>query len=151
MRGYLLDTNILSELIRPHPEPRLLEFLEQQNDSLLYISVLTLGEISKGIALLAGESKRRLKLQHWLEHDLLERFTGRIILITAEIALSWGIISGRARQRGKPMAVIDCLLAATASELGLVLVTRNSLDFVDCDIVTLNPWIDHTGSTEDHL
>ena len=139
MSGHLLDTNFLSELVRPKPEPRVLEWLEAADEAMLYLSVLTLGEIRKGLAGLPM-SKRRTRLETWLEVDLQARFAGRILEIDAAIADRWGSIAAYAKRSGKAMPVIDGLLAATALHHNLTVVSRNAGDFANVQVRVLNPW-----------
>ena len=113
MSGFLLDTNVISEVVRPRPEPLVLEWLEAVDESLLYLSVLTLGEIRKGLAMLS-QSKRRTQLETWLEVELRARFSGRILPIDAGVSDRWGLLAAEATSRGKTLARIDALLAATA-------------------------------------
>src|SRR5258707_3543510 len=124
MSGFLLDTNVISELRTPRPEPRVLAWMEAADEGLLYLSVLTLGEIRKGAALLA-QGKRRTQLETWLELELRARFAGRIVPIDAAITDRWGLITAEAKRRGIALPVIDSLLAATALHLNLTVVSRN--------------------------
>jgi toxin FitB len=139
MRGYLLDTNIISELRNKNPEPRVLEWMEAADEGLLHLSVLTLGEIRKGAALLP-QDKRRTQLETWLEVDLQARFAGRILPIDAEIADRWGLIVAGAMLKGMTLSVIDGLLAATALHHNLTIVSRNVKDFAHTQVPVLNPW-----------
>ena len=139
MTGFLLDTNCISELIRPEPEPQVVQWIEEVDERLLFLSVLTLGEIRKGIAgLVAG--KQRTKLEMWLKLELKSRFTNRILAIDADIAERWGVLSASARAQGKPLAVIDGLLAATALHHQLAIVTPNISDFAQTDVAVVCPW-----------
>src|SRR5258708_35744052 len=139
MSGFLLDTNCISELVRPKPEPRVMEWMEAADESLLYLSVLTLGEIRKGVAGLV-QGKRRTHLETWLEVDLLARFAGRIAPIDAAIADRWGLIAAETERRGKALSVIDGLVAATALHHNLTVVSRNASDFANTQVQVLNPW-----------
>ena len=139
MSGFLLDTNCISELVRRKPEPRVLEWMEAADESLLHLSVLTLGEIRKGVAGLV-QGKRRTHLETWLEVDLLARFAGRITPIDAAIADRWGLIAAETERRGKALSVIDGLLAATALHHNLTVVSRNASDFANTQVQALNPW-----------
>src|SRR4051794_9801165 len=139
MSGFLLDTNCISELVRSKPEPRVLEWTEAADESLLYLSVLTLGEIRKGVAALP-QGKRRSQLEGWLELDLQARFSGRILSIDSAIADRWGMLSADAKRRGRPLSVIDGLLAATALHHNLTIVSRNVVDFEGTQTAVLNPW-----------
>jgi toxin FitB len=111
--GFLIDTNIISELVKPLPEPNVTEWIENTNESLLYISVLTLGEIRRGIAALP-QSRRRATLGAWLDKDLRTRFEDRILAIDQEVADRWGLLTAAARKSGIALPVIDGLLAATS-------------------------------------
>jgi toxin FitB len=137
--GYLLDTNCVSELVCPKPEPRVIEWVEAADEATLYLSVLTLGEIRKGVASLPL-SKRRTRLEGWLEVDLQARFAGRIVPIDAAIADRWGSIAAEAKRKGKVLPVIDGLLAATALHHNLTVVSRNGNDFKQSLVRVLNPW-----------
>ena len=139
MSAFLLDTNCISELVRPKPEPRVLEWMETADESLLYLSVLTLGEIRKGVAALV-QGKRRTHLETWLEVDLQARFFGRIIPIDSAIADRWGLLAAEAKRRGKALSVIDGLLAATALQHNLTVISRNATDFANTQVQVLNPW-----------
>jgi predicted nucleic acid-binding protein len=139
MSGFLLDTNCISELIRPRPEQRVLDWMEAADESLLYLSVLTVGEIRKRLAELA-QSKRRTQLETWLEVDLRARFAGRVLPIDGPVADRWGQLAGDAKRQGKTLAVIDGLLAASALQHNLTVVSRNTSDFVHTRVTVLNPW-----------
>ena len=139
MSGYLLDTNCISEVVRPNPEPRVLSWLEGTDERLLHLSVLTLGEIRKGVASLP-QSKRRRRLESWLELELQARFSGRVLPIDAGIADRWGILTADARKKGVGLATIDGLLAATALHFNLTLVSRNVNDFAGTPVLLLDPW-----------
>ncbi|HXY52589.1 MAG TPA: type II toxin-antitoxin system VapC family toxin [Terriglobales bacterium] len=139
MSGFLLDTNCISEVVRPKPEARVLEWLDAVDESLLYLSVLTLGEIRKGLAGLP-QSKRRTQLETWLEIELQARFSGRILPVDAAVADRWGLLAAEAKRKGKAFATIDALLAATALHFSLTLVSRNVGDFAHTAVPILNPW-----------
>jgi predicted nucleic acid-binding protein len=139
MSGFLLDTNCISELVRPKPDVKLLSWIDAANEDLLYLSVLTLGEIRKGIAALPP-SKRRVRLESWLQVDLKNRFSERILPVNLEIADRWGSIAVAANKQGKPVGVIDGLLAATALHHNLTLVSRNVTDFANVSVQVVNPW-----------
>ena len=139
MSGFLLDTNSISELVRPQPEPRVLEWMEAADEALLYLSVLTVGEIRKGVAGLP-QGKRRTRLETWLEVELQARFAGKIMPIDAAIADRWGLLAADAKRKGKALSVIDGLLAATALHHNLTVVSRNVGDFMNTPVQVLNPW-----------
>jgi toxin FitB len=137
--GYLLDTNVISELTKLQPEAKVISWFQATGEELLYLSVLAIGEIRKGINLLPRSNKRVL-LESWLANDLVLRFAGRIIEVNLDIAERWGLISAQAKIAGTPLAVIDGLMAATALHHNLTLVTRNTKDVQVAGINTLNPW-----------
>src|ERR1700685_4189158 len=102
MTGFLLDTNCISEIVRPKPEPRVVDWMESAEEALLYLSVLTVGEIRKGVAGLP-QGKRRTRLETWLELELRARFAGRIVPVDAAIAERWGVMAAEAKRRGKSL------------------------------------------------
>ena len=134
--SYLVDTNVISELIKPMPEPLVLSWAEQTSNTSLYISVLTLGEIKKGIAKLKDTPKQQ-RLNTWLEQDLPAWFRERILPIDQNIAVRWGTLQAEC---GRSLSVIDSLLAATALCHQLTLVTRNTCDFDFPGLTVINPW-----------
>jgi toxin FitB len=137
--GFLLDTNIISELIKPKPEANVTEWVDNTDESLLHLSVLTLGEIRRGIAALP-QSRRRATLGAWLDRDLRARFEGRILVIDQEVADRWGLLTAAARNSGIVLPVIDGLLAATALEHNLTLVTRDTGQIPSMGVTVFNPW-----------
>jgi predicted nucleic acid-binding protein len=139
MSGFLLDTNCISEVVRRKPEPRLLQWMEAADESLLYLSVLTLGEIRKGVAGLP-QSRRRTHLETWLELELQARFAGRILLIDAAVSDRWGLLAAEAKRKGRPLSAVDGLLAATALQWNLTIVSRNVGDFENTPAQILSPW-----------
>jgi predicted nucleic acid-binding protein len=137
--GFLLDTCVVSELVKPAPDENVRRWIEETEESLLFLSVLTLGEIRSGIERLRS-GRRRGRLESWLQADLRARFQDRILPIDQGVADRWGAISAAAAARGKPVPVVDGLLAATALHYNLVLVTRNTADVAGTGVSTLNPW-----------
>lgn len=123
--SYLLDTNIVSEIIRRTPDARALEWLDQIPGEALFVSVLTLGEIRKGAEMLS-DRKRRDKLRLWLDHELSAWFQDRVLPVDLPVADRWGRLLGEV---GRSVPTIDSLLAATALHHDLALVTRNAKDF----------------------
>jgi hypothetical protein len=136
--SYLIDTDVLSELRRKTPSAGVVAWISQRPPATLYISVLTLGEIRKGIDGLADEA-RRMKLLDWLQTDLPAFFTGRILPVDVQVADRWGRMVAAA---GRPLPAVDSLLAATAVAHDLILVTRNVKDFAGLPVQIINPWID---------
>ena len=139
MSGYLLDTTCISELVRLKPEPSVIVWMQATDETLLYLSVLTLGEIRKGLAGLP-QGKRRTHLETWLEIELRARFAGRILPIDVPVADRWGLLAASAKRDGKTLSAIDGLLAATALHYNLTVVSRNVSDFADTRVQVLNPW-----------
>jgi predicted nucleic acid-binding protein len=139
VKGFLLDTNVISELIKPEPDRNVLRWINETDETLLFLSVLTLGEIRNGIDRL-NPGKRRSRLETWLTIDLRLRFQGRIVTIDNAIAERWGALSAIAAKQGRPLPVIDGLLAATAIYRDLMVVTRNEVDISGTGVATLNPW-----------
>ncbi len=134
--SYLIDTNVLSELRRKSPDPGVVTWFSQRPPATLHLSVLTLGEIRKGIEGVRDEVRKQ-SLIDWLETDLPTFFTGRILDVDGAVADRWGRLVAAA---GRPLPTIDSLLAATALEHDLVLVTRNTKDFAGLPVEAFNPW-----------
>ena len=139
MSGFLLDTNIPSELIRTRPDPRVANWVYSQNEHSLYLSAVTIGELRKGFVIMP-EGKRRNELEQWLEYDLMPKFAGRILPIDQAIADRWGVLDGESQLRGKPLNTADGMIAATAFERDLIVVTRNMKDFDALGVRLFNPW-----------
>ena len=136
---YLIDTCIISELIKTRPSKKVVEWVSFESEENFYLSVLTIGEIQKGISKLA-DSKKKEKLQSWITIDLKDRFTGRILDIDLEVAQKWGEMQGNAEKKGQVMPAIDALIAATAVCHGLTVVTRNIQDMQHSGARLFNPW-----------
>jgi predicted nucleic acid-binding protein len=141
MSGFLIDTNCISELAHDNPDRRVANWMLATDETLLHLSVLSLGEIRKGAAAALPQSKRRAQLENWLELDLHTRFAGRILSVDATIADRWGWLAADARRRGRALPVIDGLLAATALQHNLTIVSRNVADFGSARVPVLNPWL----------
>lgn len=139
MSGFLLDTNVISELIKPRPNQNVTHWIETADEPLLHLSVLTLGEIRRGIASLP-DAVRRIKLETWLDSELVLRFADRILPIDLAIADRWGRLTGTASARKSPLPVIDGLLAATAVHHNLTLVTRDTKRLSGTNVPFFNPW-----------
>lgn len=136
---YLLDTCVVSELVSHVPARSVVDWLRAKQEDALLLSVLTLGELQKGVSKLADGAKRR-RLQSWLDRDLRRRFAGRLMEVDGPVATRWGILCGVAERAGRKLPVIDSLLAATALESGLTLVTRNKTHFESTGVPILDPW-----------
>ena len=139
MRGYLLDTCVLSEFTRPKPAHKVLAWLDVQNQSSLYLSVITIAEIERGIAHLAAGSRAN-KLELWLRDSVVVRFQSRTLDVDRAVASRWGRMRGNALRSGRPLALVDSLLAATALEHDLAIATRNTRHFEPLGVELLNPW-----------
>jgi predicted nucleic acid-binding protein len=139
---YLLDTNVISELVARQPNRQVIEWIHRI-DSLepenLYLSVITIGELRKGIEKLP-DSPRKDTLLAWLMDDLLVRFDGRVLSVDVEVMLAWGELTGRSERKGRKLPAIDSLIAALAIRRECILVTRNESDFVDTGAKVINPW-----------
>jgi len=138
--NYLLDTNIISELISKNPNKKVVDFILNLDEENLYLSVITIGEIKSGIEKLDNGQKKE-KLLCWLENDLLRRFSKRIIDVDVEVMLQWGIINTQLKKIGKPLPVMDSLIGAIAQTKHLILLTRNEKDFKNIDIEIINPFM----------
>ena len=136
---YLLDTCVVSELMKNSPSENVISWLKNQDEANLYLSVLTFGEIEKGIEKVPDE-RRKNKLTTWLEEDLNQRFKGRIIPIDQNVAIKWGEIQGIPEKSGKTMPSIDGLIAVSALVYHCTVVTRNKSDMKNSTVELLNPW-----------
>ena len=136
---YLLDTCVISELVRKQPQQHVIGWIDRVDAAYLYLSVVTIGEIRKGIEKLA-DSRRKTELLAWLQHDLLIRFRSTILPLDVETMLVWGTMNGQLARQGTPLPAIDSLLAALAVRYDLTLVTRNIADFKAAPITLFNPW-----------
>lgn len=142
MNGWLLDTNVISEMSGARPDPKVARWFKSQPEHGLYLSILTFGEYRKGIEHLPPGDKRRPRLQHAVT-ALEARFSGRILSLSDQVVLRWGAISGAVKRvTGSFPSVVDTLLAATAIEHGLYLATRNVLHVANSGAAVINPWKD---------
>lgn len=137
--NYLLDTCVVSELWKTSADPHVLAWMAACDETSCYLSVLTIGEIRKGIERLP-DSRKKTELQQWLTYDLRQRFAGRILGLTEQVAEIWGEVQGKAELQGRPMPVIDSLIAATGLAHKATIVTRNTDGMVSSGVQTLNPW-----------
>jgi predicted nucleic acid-binding protein len=137
--GFLLDTNIPSELTKPIPDVCVTGWVGAQDSASLYLSVVSVGELRRGFTLLP-RSKRRTRLEQWFEQYLLPLFAGRILPVTQSIGDRWGVLGGECQLRGTPLNTADGMIAATALEHDLAIVTRNVKDFAGLGVAVFNPW-----------
>ncbi|MER8523532.1 type II toxin-antitoxin system VapC family toxin [Mesorhizobium sp. M1076] len=135
----LLDTNVLSEVTRPAPDARVLEWLDKLDEDRSFISVVSIAEIRRGVALM-GEGRKREALAEWLARDLPQRFEQRVLPVDQPVALAWGDLMGLAKRRGRGLTSMDGLIAATAIAQELTLATRNMKDFEGFGIELFDPW-----------
>jgi tRNA(fMet)-specific endonuclease VapC len=136
---YLLDTCVISELVAKNPDPHAVAFVDSLEPDDVFLSVITIGEIVKGIEKLP-RLKRKQELHAWLQEDLLVRFDGRIIPLDTDVLMDWGKLTAHSEAAGKPMPAIDSLIAATVLVYDLALITRNVSDFEAAGIEIVNPW-----------
>ncbi|SFU22412.1 type II toxin-antitoxin system VapC family toxin [Mesorhizobium sp. YR577] len=135
----LLDTNVLSEVTKPNPDAHVLEWLDSLDEDRSFISVVSIAEIRRGVALMVNGRKRD-SLAEWLAEDLPQRFEHRVLAVDEPVALAWGDLMGLAKRRGRGLSSMDGLIAATAIAQKLVLATRNIKDFEGFGIELFNPW-----------
>jgi toxin FitB len=136
---YLLDTCVISELVAKRPDPRVTRWIDSVDPESVYLSVVTIAEIRKGIEKIR-ESARKEALERWLHEDLLIRFRDHLSVLDTKVLLEWGTLTGRMEIQGTPMPAMDSLIAATALSHDLVLATRNERDFLNAGIKLFNPW-----------
>lgn len=137
--NYLLDTCIISELASKQPAPEVINWVDTLDSKQVYLSVITIGEIAKGVEKLT-ESERKKELKTWLEHDLLARFQDQILPLDTNVLMTWGSLTAQAERKGRPLPAIDSLIAATVLTHKMTLVTRNVKDFESAGIDIFNPW-----------
>jgi hypothetical protein len=141
LTGWLLDTNIVSELRRPKPEPRVVRFVRDQPLDSLFISIVTLAEIRFGIELIA-EASKRTQLNDWLTHKVRPMFEQRVAPISEDVMLKWRLLVEEGRRTGHTFSQPDLLIAATALHHGLTIVTRDTSEYLKAGAAVLNPWVD---------
>lgn len=137
--NYILDTNVISELVAARPNPNVVEWIQSVDSNQVFLSVLSIGELKKGIEKLA-DSDRKLKLDIWLHEDLLVRFENHLLVIDLQTMLTWGILVARLEATGRSISAIDSLLAAIALQRQYTLVTGNTGHFDRTGVELLNPW-----------
>lgn len=136
----LFDTNVLSEVTRPSPDTHVLGWLDRLDEDRTFISVVSIAEIRRGVALM-DEGRRRNSLTEWLARDLPQRFEQRVLPVDEAVALAWGNLMGLAKRRGRGLSSMDGLIGATAIAQSLTLATRNIKDFDGLGIDLYNPWM----------
>jgi toxin FitB len=139
MTGWLLDTNVLSELRRPRPAPKVVKFIAAQPLELMFVSTVTLAEIRFGIELVADTNHRR-ELQEWLTHKVRPMFVQRILPVTEDIMFKWRLLVEEGRKAGHTFSQPDLIIAATGLHHGLTVVTRDIGDYAKARASLLNPW-----------
>jgi predicted nucleic acid-binding protein len=137
--NYLLDTNVVSEWTKPHPDPGVVAWLADADEDRVFVSVITLAELRHGVERMPAGSRRK-RLEAWLDAELVLRFEERLVPIDATTAEAWGRIMARGEAAGRPVSAMDAFIAATAERHKLTLVTRNASDFESLGIRLLNPW-----------
>ncbi len=135
----LLDTNVLSEVTKPNPDARVLEWLDKLDEDRSFISIVSIAEIRRGVALM-DRGRKRDALAEWLAQDLTQRFEHRIIPVDEPVPLAWGDLMGHAKRSGRGLSSMDGLIAATAVAHDLGLATRNTSDFEGFGIELIDPW-----------
>lgn len=137
--AFLIDTSVVSETVRPKPEPKVLAWVEQRNPAELFLASPTVGELMRGARKIKEEARTNT-YERWIENDLSEQFEGRILPFDDKAARIWGRLMGDGDRKGHTPAAADAQIAAIAIEHGLVLVTRNVRDFQNFDLAITNPW-----------
>jgi predicted nucleic acid-binding protein len=135
---FLLDTCVISAFRKPQENPSLVEWISGVDESDLYLSAITIGELERGVSRLP-ESKKKAAVSEWVRHAVTNRFGNRILPIDAAVAACWGEMTGALEKQGKTLPILDALIAATAITADCTVVTRNIKDFADCGIRLLNP------------
>ena len=139
MTGWLLDTNVLSELRRPKPNARVVAFVAGQSLDLLHVSAVTFAEIRFGIELVK-DAGRRMELNEWLEHKLRPMFEHRVLEVTEDVMLKWRLLVEEGRKTGHTFSQPDLIIAATALHHGLTIVSRDTSEYEKANAPVLNPW-----------
>lgn len=140
MPGFLLDTNVISELMKPRPSRNVTAWTDETPEALMHLSVITIGEVRKGIDLLRDDDPRRAALQSWLDRDVRIRFAGRLLAFDDGVAERWGQLEAIAKKRRLTLPTLDAQLAATALHHGLTFVTRNTADITPTGVPVFDPW-----------
>lgn len=137
--NYLLDTCVISEFTRRQPNQSVIDWIDSIDEEKLFISVISVGEIQRGIERLPN-SHRKTELLVWMNNGLLQRFSARMIVIDAPTMFMWGSLTARLETAGQPMGVMDSLITASALQNNLIVATRNIADFLPSGVQVINPW-----------
>ena len=137
--AYLIDTNVVSETLKPRPERRVVDWISRQMANDLFLASISLGELVRGVRRMRDRARRE-RFQRWIDYDLAAQFQGRVLPFDRETAVIWGEIMGDGDRVGRPKPMADAQIAAVARRHGLTLVTRNMRDFVGMEVVLLDPW-----------
>ena len=148
MTGWLFDTNVLFELRRPAPEPKVLAFVAAQPLDRIHVSIVTFAEIRFGIELIADPS-RRAELHDWLTHKVRPMFERRVLPISEDVMFRWRLMVHEGRKAGHTFSQPDLIIAATAFHHGLTVVTRDVRDYERARVPVLNPWVSTVSGTGD--
>jgi len=137
---YILDTNVISELTKTNPNPKVLDFLNSLEEEDIYLSSITIGEIYFGIQKLP-HGKKKEKLLSWIENKLLPRFHHKVISIDTDVMLQWAILTNELKTKGMPLPIMDSLIGATCIAKNFTLITRNEKDFQYINLKMINPFV----------
>ena len=141
MNGFLVDTNVISEILRPAPDTHVAAWSHKAARPMLFLSVVSMGELRKGVTILPATT-RRTRLEKSIEAQVPHWFEGRILPVAQPIAERWGELDGTRQMAGRPLNAPDGMIAATALEHDLTIVTRNVKDFAGLGLPLINPWLD---------
>jgi toxin FitB len=144
VNGWLLDTNVISELRRPRPEPRVVEFIAAQPLEQLFVSTVTFAEIRYGIEMVS-EPIRRTDLNDWLDNQVRPMFVQRVLAVSEDVIFKWRLLVEEGRKAGHTFSQPDLIIAATALHYGLTVVTRDTADYSSAGVPLFNPWADQTS------
>lgn len=142
--SWLIDTCCISELVKKKPDPKVVKWFGDTDELAMYVSVITFGELRRGIEKLP-DSEKRAELNQWVKEDLSNRFQNRILDISTKEANEWGKILARAEKNGTLIPAVDALIAATAKANDLIVVTRNTRDMKNAGVGLTNPWTDEAA------
>lgn len=142
---YLIDTCCISELVKSKPNPNVIKWFANQDEFSMFLSVITFGELRKGIEKLPNSRKKK-ELNRWVKEDLNYRFKNRVLNIDMEVVNKWGKLLAKAEHKGKPLPAIDALIAATAQVYDMSIVTRNTKDMENSGVEVINPWNNETNT-----